>query len=186
MLRAAVIPPVEVREELGALTARAVAPGVQPVPTDRMHVVLAQFGNLPPPDVDRLIATIRDSMDDLGSAPTLSVAGGAVEQERSHEVVAAQLVGDEDRFHQVARDLGVIASSRRLFVDRRRFHPAFTVATLDPGTPTERAQPLVDLLQSHRGAEWPLPGLCLMRGNWSDARALGPDYEPFELFEFAT
>lgn len=184
LLRAAVVPPAEVREGLARIVAATPQPGIRPVPVDQVHVVLAQLGNIPPGDVERLVRTSRDSMADLGAGPTLRVAGGSVVRERSYEVVAAELVGELDRFREVATDLGVVAASQRLFVDRRRFQPAFAVALLDPGTPAERAAPLLDALQAHQGRPWQVAELVLMKGGWSDAHAMAPDYEPWERFPF--
>jgi 2'-5' RNA ligase len=185
LLRVAARPPAEAREHLAAAVHAAVAPGqgVTPIPADRLHVVVAQLGNIQSEEVPRLSSTLSEAMPDLGSAPTLRVAGGSVAEERSYHVVVAGMAGEVDRFKELARDVGVVVSTRRLYIDRRRFQPVIPVAALDPGAPADAATGLLSALASYEGPTWTLAGLTIMRGSWSGAeRSAGPLYQEMKTF----
>lgn len=185
LLRAAAVPSAEAREQLAAVVEATVEPGlgVTPVPADRMHVVLAHFGNLPNEEVPRLSTTLAESMPDLGPAPTLRMTGGELADERSHRVVVAGLAGDVARLGELARDVGVVAAMRRLYIDRRRFQPTLQVAVLDPGAPVDAAAGLLAALATYEGPTWTLAALSMMRGSWTGAeKAAGPFYEEAESF----
>jgi 2'-5' RNA ligase len=187
LLRAAAVPPAEAREHIAAAVESAIRPGngVTPIPAERLHVVVAQFGNLPNEEVPRLSSTLAESMPDLVPAPTLQLAGGAVADERSQQVVVARMTGDVERFTQLAGDVGIVAATLRLYVDRRRFQPVLQVAELDPAGPADAATGLLSALEGYEGPAWTLEGLSLMRGTWAGAeKAAGPLYEEFEFFPF--
>lgn len=187
LLRAAAVPSAEAREHLAAVVEAAVEPGqdVAPIPAERMHVVVAQFGNLPNEEVPRLSTALAEAMPDLGPAPTLRMSGGGVAEERSHQVVVAEMSGDVERLGELAHDVGVVAAMRRLYVDKRRFQPALPVASLDPGAPAGAAAGLLAALEAYQGPAWTLSGLSLLRGSWVGAeKAAGPFYEEFETFAF--
>jgi 2'-5' RNA ligase len=187
LLRAAAIPPPEASERIAAVVGSAVSPGsgLTPIPADRLHVVMAQFGNLPTDEVPRLLDTLSEAMADLGDAPTLHLGGGTIADERSHQVVETEIRGDVQRLTEVAGDLAMVVTTRRLFVDRRRFHPAMPVVTLDPGTPPEAAAGVIAALDRYEESAWTLSGLSLMRGSWAgEEKALGPVYEEHDHFPF--
>lgn len=187
LLRAAAVPPREAREHVAAVVESAVVPGqgVTPIPAGRLHVVLAQFGNLPNEEVSRLSSTLAEAMPDLLPAPTLRLAGGDVTDERSHQIVVARMAGEVEDLARLARDVGVVVQTRRLYVDRRSFQPALPVATLDPAAPAEATAGLLSALESYEGPTWTLADLSLMRGTWSGAeKAAGPLYEEFQAFPF--
>jgi 2'-5' RNA ligase len=185
LLRAAAVPSLEAREHLAAVVEATVEPGqgVAPIPAERLHVVLAQFGNLPTEEVPRLTTALAEWMPDLGPAPTLRMAGGGVADERSHRVVVARMSGDVGRLSEVARDVGAVAATRRLYVDRRRFQPALSVAALDPGAPADAAAGLLAALETYEGPAWTLAGVSLMRASWAETAA-GPLYEELKSFAF--
>jgi hypothetical protein len=188
LLRAAVVPPPEVREQVAAIVESGVTPrsGLTPIAAEHLNVVIAQFGNLPSDEVPRLTAALAEAMPDLGVAPTLSVGGGSIADERSYQVVVAELGGDLERLAEFVHDIAIVAATRRLFIDRRRFRPALPVATIDPGTPPEAAGGVVSALEAHQGPEWTLSGLSLMRGVWAgEEKTLGPVYEEHRHFPFA-
>ena len=187
LLRAAAVPPREAREHIAAVVESVVVPGqgVTPIPADWLHVLLAQFGNLPSEMVPRLSSTLAEAMPDLTPAPTLRLAGGDVTEERSFHVIVAKVSGEVDELVRLARDVGVVVQTRRLYVDRRRFQPALPVATLDPAAPVEAAAGLLSALEQYEGPEWTLAGLSLMRGAWGGAEVAGsPVYEEYEVFPF--
>lgn len=187
LLRAAAVPSTEAREHLAAAVESAVVPGqgVTPLPADRLHVVVAQFGNLPSEEVPRLKSALAEEVPLMGPGPTLRMAGGAVTDERSYRVVLARLTGDEELLAQLARDVGVVAAISRIYVDRRRFQPALAVAEVDPAGPAEATNRLLSTLEAYDGPAWTLEGLSLMRGTWAGAeKAAGPLYEEFEYFSF--
>jgi 2'-5' RNA ligase len=187
LLRAAAVPPSEAREHLAAVVESAVVPGLglTPIPADRLHILVAQFGNVPTEEARKLSPTLAEAMPDLGPAPTLRMAGGSVADERSSQVVVAAVTGDAQRLADLARDVGVVVTTRRLYVDRRRFHPVLPVALLDPGTSADAADGLLSALADYQGPEWTLDALSLMRGTWAgDEKAAGPVYEEFESFSF--
>jgi len=187
LLRAAVVPPPEVCEQVAAIVESVVTPGsgMTPIAAEHLNVVVAQFGNLPADEVPRLTASLAEAMPDLGVAPTLSLGGGSVADERSYQVVVAELGGDLERLAEVVRDVGIVAETRRIFVDRRRFRPALPVATLDPGTAPGAADGVLAALGRLEDSNWTLSGVSLLRGTWvGDEKALGPVYEEFEHFPF--
>lgn len=187
LLRAAAVPSKEAREHMAAVVESVVTPGqgVAPIPADRLHVVLAQFGNIPSEEVARLSSTLAEAMPELLPAPTLRLAGGDVTDEGSHRVVVARMTGEVEDLARLARDVGVVVQTRRLHVDRRSFQPALPVATLDPAAPAEASAALLTALEGYEGPTWTLTGLSLLRGTWSGAgRTTGPQYERFQAFPF--
>jgi 2'-5' RNA ligase len=187
LLRAAAVPPREAREHIAAVVEAVVVPGqgVTPIPAERLHILLAQFGNLPSDMVPRLSSTLAEAMPDLTPAPTLRLAGGGVAEERSYHVVVARVSGEVDELARLSRDAGVVVQTRRLYVDRRRFQPELPVATLDPATPVEAAAGLLSALEQYEGPAWTLAGLSLMRGAWGGAELAGvPVYEEFQTCPF--
>jgi 2'-5' RNA ligase len=187
LVRAAVVPPPEASEQVAAIVESGATPGsgITPIAAEHLNVLVAQFGNLPVDEVPGLTTALAEAMPDLGAAPTLSLGGGSVADERSYQVVVAEVGGDLERLAEVVRDVAIVAATRRLFVDRRRFRPVLPVATLDPGTAPEAADHVLAALSRFEGSDWTLSGVSLLRGTWvGDEKALGPVYEEFEHFPF--
>lgn len=179
LLRAAIVPPAAAVEELWTATrALRVVPGVTVVPPQRLDIPITSFGNLLPADCDRLASVLRSSFEGA-DAPVVWFEGLGLDDTGP---VVVGLKGDVEPLADLARFVPEAAATVRLFVDRRRFRAAITVANLPPGTAPQLVSAAVESMTGWKGSPWPVPGLSLLRTRWSH----GVDQaEEFDLITMA-
>jgi 2'-5' RNA ligase len=172
MLRAAVIPPDAVLEELRTLGSRfGLLAGVRSAPPDEYDVPVAGLGNVSETDARRLVRALAERIGDI-PAPVIRFEG----PELHGPDVLAPLAGEADELTAIARLVAEIAASVQLYVDRRRFRPALTMASVaDPS-----AQGLLAGMPAWSGMPWEAGGISLIRTRWF---AGSPRAEEFAFVE---
>jgi hypothetical protein len=180
LLRAAVVPPEEAVEELWVATrALRQVPGVNAVTREQLEIPITAFGNLLPPDCDRLALMLRTAFEGA-VAPNVWFHGLRLEQGAT---VALGLAGEVDPVADLARFVPEAAEAMRLYVDRRRFRPMITFATADPDTsPTLLAAALASLTE-WTGSPWAVPGLSLIRTRWFSGQSRPEEYDRIVMTE---
>lgn len=153
---AALVPPEPVRSSL-AETVRAV-PGVEReldlVPPGGLRVPLFALGNLTRPDADRLCAAIERGVAEIGGSAHVAFAGVTALEDGTDPTVAANLVGDLDGLKAISTALPPLVADHGFYVDRRRYAPRCSVATVTEHTTLPVLEALVDALEGYRGPEW--------------------------------
>jgi 2'-5' RNA ligase len=123
------------------------------VPVQRMTLPITGFGNLTTRDVHRVTEEIRLAAE-AWRLPTVRFAGGAALEFPGDWSVWAKLVGDLDDLSAIARSVPQAVERLGFFVDRRKFRPMLSVATVTPATTGPFLQDVVDALDAFRGEEW--------------------------------
>ncbi|RHW27529.1 hypothetical protein D0Z08_07520 [Nocardioides immobilis] len=179
LLRAAVVPPDDAVEELWTATrALRTVPGVTAVARERLDLPITSFGNLLPPDCVRLARLLRSSFEGA-EAPRLWFDGFRIED--GGEVVVG-LSGDVEPIADLARFVPEAAERLRLYVDRRRFRPVISFATVAPTPSPALLDAALASVADWAGSPWPVPGLSLLRTRWHN----GVDWpEQFDMIELA-
>ncbi|MGY1649869.1 RNA 2',3'-cyclic phosphodiesterase [Geodermatophilus sp. SYSU D01119] len=173
----AAVPPEDARASLAAaLAPLREAPGAprwgDPA---RWHLTLLFLGAVPPDLLPGLTAAVGAAVDPTPPA-TLRLAGaGRFGSRRRPQVFWAGVDGDVDVLAGLAARLARAAGGLGLPVEDRPFRPHLTLGRWDPRRPADADLP--DRLAGHRGPDWPLTGVTLVRSS-------GGRHEP--LASFAT
>ena len=163
LLRAAIVPPQEVLDEVGAVArALALVPGVTAVPHSDLDIHVTGFGNLTPPDAVRLAESLASALEGA-EAPVVRFAGLVVSGTTE---IALQLAGDVEPLADLARFVSEAAEGLNIYVDRRRYRPALPIVSVADDVSAPMLQSAVRHQQSWTGQDWPVPGLALLRTAW--------------------
>lgn len=161
MLRAAIIPPDEVLQEL-----RRAGGSARESETDVWDVQLAGFGNVSEADARRLGRVLADELAAVPAPVTWFTAPRLEDDE-----VVAPLEGQVEEMADLARIVHRLASSVNLYVDRRRFRPVLTMASLeasDGARPVPASVPRT-ASPTWAGMPWEAGGVSLVRTRWSES-----------------
>jgi 2'-5' RNA ligase len=179
LLRAALVPSAEAVEELWTATrALRAVPGVTAVPLERLDIPITSFGNLLPADCKRLASVLRSSFEGA-DAPVVWFEGLGFDDSGP---ITLGLKGDIEPLVDLAHFVSEAAARLGLFVDRRRFRAAITVADISPSTSPTLIGAAIEPMAGWTGSPWPVPGLSLLRARWSHGVDL---YEEFDLIAMA-
>jgi 2'-5' RNA ligase len=145
------------------------------VPLPEMRLPITAFGNLTTHDVHRLTEELRLA---AGSWRQQSVcfAGGTALDFPGDWSVWAKVEGDLDALSAMARSVPQAVERLGFFVDRRKFRPMLSVATVTTATTGPFLQEVVDALDAFRGEEWPVE-LSLLKETFVGSR---PEMVEFE------
>ena len=175
-LFAAVYPPPEAVEHLGAQVARlrvgaAAAEGINVRLADpaQAHVTLAFLGEV---EADRLVAVesalglaAEWSRDGRESSPRLRLGGGGKFGRGHFTILWVDLQGDVPALAVLARLIRSRLRNNRLPYDEKPFRPHLTVARPGDRVPPADVAAHVETLHAYEGPEWPASELVLMRSN---------------------
>ena len=163
-LFAAIIPPLQAREELvrALRGAGAESRELGLVPVEELRIPLTGFGNVSQRDADQLVDTLARDAREWPRAE-LRFAGSAALEWPGDRNVWARLDGDVDGVLTVGR--GVPGTVKRLgfLVDRRAFRPLMAVGSITDHTTALFLQRVVDALDEFKGTMWTLSTLAVMR-----------------------
>jgi 2'-5' RNA ligase len=130
-----------------------VVPMLEHVPVKDMRLPITGFGNLTTHDAHRVTEEIRQAAARWRPA-TVRFAGGTALDFPGDWSVWAKLDGDVDDLSAMARSVPQAVERLGFFVDRRKFRPMLSVATVTPATTGPFLQEVVDALEAFRGEEW--------------------------------
>lgn len=164
-LYAVITPPADVLADLADTVdrARAATPGVPWTPPEAWHLVLARFGSLGLNEV----TVLKDVLTEIGSyCPPLGlrlVGGGVLPQDadQNADELEVGVEGDVEELWSLARAIPAMVRRHGLFLDRRSFHPAVSVATAARG-PFDATSGL-RVLDPYWGPEWTATDMRLAR-----------------------
>jgi 2'-5' RNA ligase len=128
-------------------------PQLDVVPTSRMHLTLARFGNLTQSDAARLTDALC-AQAPTWPAPRLRLQGGDALPWPGDKSVWVSLAGDMDELWEVARGVPRVAQGLQLFVDRREFRPLIRLGTINDQTTAAWLEQLVAELNELESAAW--------------------------------
>lgn len=131
-------------------------------PSTEQHVRVTRFGNVTGADTETLGIALGMAAWDW-PAPVVHVSGLSIDTTAHTPVITAQLDGDIDGLRQIFRGVLAVAQSQRFFLDRRIFHPEFTVATVDIASDETAKERLELETETVRGADWQVTHLSLLR-----------------------
>lgn len=156
----------------GLLRRKATTPVVEapPVSLDvlapgQAHLRLASLGNVTVGQATQLADVLGEAAAGW-SAPTLHVDGVAENDDPRALVVA--LAGDVDALRELARNVLQTVERLGLFLDRRAFRPAVTVATA-PEESVGALEAARAALAGYRGQSWTVGGLSLLKLEYDGA-----------------
>ena len=150
-------------------------PMLEYVPVTDMKLPITGFGNLTRTDVHRVTETIREGAAEW-RASSVRIAGGTALDFPGDWCVWAKLDGDVDELATIARGVPQAVERLGFFVDRRKFRPMLSVATVTSSTTGPFLEQVVDALEAFRGDEWPVE-ISLLKETFVDGR---PELVEFE------
>lgn len=158
---AVILPPDDVRADVArALTeVGPLAPGVSWLPSDRLQVRLAYFGNLGQMET----TAVRTTLTEISAwCPPLSLqlhgATAVPDPERAEEI-ALEMTGDVAELISLAQTIPPQVQRQGLFLDRRSFRARMTIAS---GGPFD-ARAVTAALATFESAAWTAEEMTLMR-----------------------
>ena len=135
---------------------------------EQQFVRLTRFGNVSNDDVETLGLALGVAAWDW-PAPLVHVSALVLDASVPRPVISAQLGGDTDGLRVIFRKVLEVAQSQRFFLDRRIFHPEFTVATFDMIDDDAARERLVLETTALPGADWQVTHFSLMGLSFGDA-----------------
>ena len=172
MMYAALVPPDPVLEELRDLVGKLSRLGVQPVPADRLYLLVARFGNL----TEDIGMRLADALDEgLAELPPAVVWFSAPRIEETGDVVV-DIHGEVERMLDISRAVPRVAEKMKLYVDRRVFHPELVVGQCAPGPRTAAVEQHLDGSGDWSSQVWAADGVCLVRTRWQGGEALSEEF----------
>ena len=148
------------------------------VPATSMALPIAGFGNVTAGDATRLA----DALQDAAAAwprPTVHLEGGAALEFADDRSVWARLEGDLPGLVAVADGVVKTVASRGFFVDRRKFRPWLSVATITDTTTASHLERVVAALDAFRGEPWTVEWVAVTRPSFD--RTLGDAQDVYRI-----
>jgi len=150
-------------------------PVLEHVPVKDMKLPITGFGNLTRTDVHRVTEALREGAAEW-RACSVRLAGGTALDFPGDWSVWAKLDGDVEEIATIGRGVPQAVERLGFFVDRRKFRPMLSVATVTSSTTGPFLQDVVDALEAFRGDEWPVE-VSLLKETFVDGR---PELVEFE------
>lgn len=145
------------------------------VPVADMKLPVTAFGNLTTHDVHRLTEEL--TLAAASWRPQhVCFAGGTALDFPGDWSVWAKVEGDLDSLSAMARSVPQAVERLGFFLDRRKFRPMLSVATVTTATTGPFLQEVVDALDAFRGDAWPVE-LSLLKETFVGGR---PEMVEFE------
>jgi len=162
--------PVEVPE---------VPPMLEHIPIEDMRFPVTGFGNLTTNDARAVTNSIAEAAA-AWPAPTVRFAGGTALDFPGDWSVWAKLEGDVDELMAVGRGVPQAVERLGFFVDRRKFRPMLSVATVTTSTTGPFLQQVVDALDAFRGEPWTVE-VSVLRESFVDGKTVLSEYQRIPL-----
>lgn len=151
----------------------AVGPELDFVPVAMMCLPIAGFGNVTSDDASKLADCLRGAAA-AWACPTVCLAGGGALEFAEDRSIWARLDGDIDGLLAVASGVVQSVASRGFFVDRRKFRPWLSVATITDTTTPAHLERVVAALDAFRGEPWTVEWVSVTKPSFDH----GPDGPP--------
>jgi 2'-5' RNA ligase len=177
----AVVPPEDVLDAIEARVTpvRAAHDGLRWNRREQWHITLRFLG--PVPDVDGLVASLRDSCGSVARVDAFGLGGaGAFPSARRASVVWVGAREGADALTRVATAVESASVAARFAAEPRPFHPHLTVARVP--RPRDVGPVLAALGEGAVGASWQVVDVVLVA---SDTRPTGAVYEEVSRIRLA-
>jgi 2'-5' RNA ligase len=137
------------------------------VPIQRMNLPVTGFGNVTSGDARKLTEALNEAAA-TWTRPTVLFAGGGALEFPDDRSIWAKLDGDIGPLMTVAS--GVTQSVERLgfFVDRRKFRPSLSVATITGQTTAPYLERVVAAFDAFRGEAWTVEYVSLVTRSFDE------------------
>jgi len=161
----AVVPPEHVLDDVEAALARTPVPAgeLDRVPRGSLMIPVFSLGNVARPEATRVADLLRATLDSSPPPARVRFAGVWALEAQGDPSIALPLVGEADRLHDLARTLSTLVAQHGWYVDRRRWAPRMTVASVTATTSLPVLEHLVADLEGHEGPPWPVASVALVR-----------------------
>jgi 2'-5' RNA ligase len=156
-----------------------VPPMLEHVPIEDMRFPVTGFGNLTTNDARAVANAIAEAAAEW-PAPTVRFAGGTALDFPGDWSVWAKLEGDVDELMEVGRGVPQAVERLGFFVDRRKFRPMLSVATVTTSTTGPFLQQVVDALEAFRGESWTVD-ISVLKESFIDGRTVLSEYQRIPL-----
>ena len=144
------------------------------IPSERMHLPVAGFGNVAREDAVALADALRTAAAGW-ACPTVQLAGGGALEFPEDRSVWAKLDGDIEALATVANGVAQSVSRRGFFVDRRAFRPWLSVATITKSTTAPHLENVVAALDAFRGEAWTIEWISLIKPSFEAGVAVSKE-----------
>lgn len=171
-------PPAPVRDAIVALVESqpASAGELDRVCATSLRIPIAQLGYLTRLDATRLCEAIAHRVASVGPVPVVHLAGVWAFEDGADPAVAVPLAGDVEGVTRLARAVPPTLAAHGLYVDRRRFVPRLTVATVTATTTLPTIESLVAALEGFTSPAWEVDHLDVL------TQVRGPHGPTLEVF----
>lgn len=184
-LHAALIPPLSARNDLAEVVRSVPGHGEQleSVPAHRLHVWVANFGNVAISDALDLQHTLTAEFAQWQPFQ-LSFHGGTALDRDGDDAVWASLDGDVDQLLELGRVVPQAVKRLGFLIDRRTFRPQVCVGRITSATTLEFLQSLLDRLEAYAGQPWECHEVALLRPSTAEPTGDDLDVEVAHRFPF--
>ena len=145
-----------------------------------MCLPIAGFGNVTSDDASKLADCLRGAAA-AWACPTVCLAGGGALEFAEDRSVWARLDGDVDGLLAVASGVVQSVASRGFFVDRRKFRPWLSVATITKSTTAPHLENVVAALDAFRGEAWRIEWISLVKPFFEESVQVSKELYRIEL-----
>ncbi|MDQ4084412.1 MAG: hypothetical protein M3165_01205 [Actinomycetota bacterium] len=161
---AALVPPPPVLEDLAAVvrSVRGSEAELDPVPAERMHLPLGNFGNVGLTDRLALKETLTDEVARWGPME-LRFHGGSALREPGDDSVWAELAGDIEQLRAMGTVLPRVVHRLGFLIDRRLFQTRVRVGRITGATGLGYLERLLSRLDGYSGPAWNAHHVSLVR-----------------------
>ena len=180
------IPPQDIQEDLAHRIASV--PGsdrqLAPLPADRLHLRMANFGMVTHADTDTLSRAVER---EVAQQPRMQLrfSGGAVLEPIGDDSIWARLEGDVDQFAETADLIVRVVKRLGFLIDRRLPRTLVRLGRITPTTTTDFLQRVTDQLDGYSSREWICEDVVLLRMSESGQEA-GTRFEVLNRFPLQT
>jgi RNA 2',3'-cyclic 3'-phosphodiesterase len=177
-LHAALIPPLSARNDLAEVVRSVPGHGDQldPVPAHRLHLWVANFGNVALSDALDLQHTLAAEFASWQPL-RLRFHGATALDREGDDAVWASLDGDVEQVLELGRMIPRTVKRLGFLIDRRTFRPQVCVGRITSATTLEYLQGLLDRLEAYAGQPWECREVTLLRPSTAEPAAEDPDVE---------
>jgi 2'-5' RNA ligase len=150
------------------------------IPSERMLLPIAGFGNVTREDAVKLADVLRAAAN-TWDRPTVRLAGGGALEFPDDRSVWAKLDGDIDALLTIANGVAQRVESRGFFVDRRAFRPWLAVATITKSTTAPHLENVVAALDAFEGEAWTIEWISLVKPFFEESVPVSKELYRIEL-----
>lgn len=150
-------------------------PAFELIPTGRLSLPVAGFGNVTMGDAIRVAETLKEEAEQWAT-PTVHFSGATVHEFADRRSVALTLDGEVDELQSVARAVTQCVQRRGFRFDGRTFHPLLEVATIGGSATSSQVVSFLNGLEGFHGEPWTIDHVSLLKRSFDSASTDSMEY----------